>query len=293
VLKHVTAILKEMNLIPARADPHYNINLTIGDAFAISAFLDPRSFMQIKASQFIDLRNEHQAYLRAWQDYPELVPQPLACVEREGWYYMISNGIVHKPFPLGLLQRYSGPRTPQIQDLLYYFESSQRRAQANQAQSHGEYFDVIEAYFAETEYATIASHWFKYARQQNWQDLSQVPQHGDFVPNNLACSRGRLVIFDWEDYGKVTLPGLDLATLVISVLGNDLEQLRSFVHTEPQKHNYRFATFARDATTRLGMEFNEFRRQIPFYLLVFLYLKRNYGEGVRERFGSLLTSLSS
>jgi thiamine kinase-like enzyme len=44
-------------------------------------------------------------------------------------------------------------------------------------------------------------------------ELPEVPQHGDFVHNNLGRARDTLYVFDWEDYGKVCLPGFDLAML--------------------------------------------------------------------------------
>ena len=43
--------------------------------------------------------------------------------------------------------------------------------------------------------------------------LPHVSQHGDLVINNLGRAARGMVIFDWEDFGRVTLPGFDVARL--------------------------------------------------------------------------------
>ena len=42
-----------------------------------------------------------------------------------------------------------------------------------------------------------------------------------------------------------------------------------------------------------GIDRSVFGRLIPLYLVVFLYLKRNYGVAIRERIGDLLRQISA
>jgi hypothetical protein len=48
--------------------------------------------------------------------------------------------------------------------------------------------------------------------------LSYVRQHGDLVANNVGVTARGIVIFDWEDFGRVELPGFDIALFLASCL---------------------------------------------------------------------------
>lgn len=113
--------------------------------------------------------------------------------------------------------------------------------------------------------------------QHHLSALPPTAQHGDLVVNNLGLSeQGRLVIFDWEDWGAIDLPGLDLFTMEFS-LGTlwtkRLEVRRSWC----------------DA---LGIEEALYHELLPGYALVFRYLKRNYGVSIQHRGEELMKRLA-
>lgn len=280
--------------MPSAQPLRYYINLTTGQAMSISAFLDGDTrFFQIKVSEFIDLEPEYTAYRNAWADFPSYVPRPLGYIVREHWRAMISEGIAHKPLPPKLIASYGDThRVGAVSELLKFFAVGQQRAQVDGASSHAALFDAVAEYFAAGPLAALAERWLKHAVHHEAHALPLLAQHGDFVLNNLAVSGTKLVVFDWEDYGRTTLQGLDLATLAISVWGSSPEMIRDLcdpnIDLPPS-----MAAFLRRACGHCGIEFEVFRLQLPLYVLVFLYLKRNYGSGIRERLSNLLRLFSA
>ena len=106
--------------------------------------------------------------------------------------------------------------------------------------------------------------------------LPALSQHGDLVLNNLGLRpRRQLVIFDWEDYGAVKLPGLDLFTLENSV----------------RQDRARAALDIGRLCEALGLGRECYESLRLGYALVFRYLKRNYNAEVRARLDQVIDGL--
>ena len=82
MLKLVDQNLQELGLMPGGAVSRYTINITAGESLAISVFVSDTLFFQVKASEFMDLGAQYEAYCRAWEDFQALVPHPLGLVAR-------------------------------------------------------------------------------------------------------------------------------------------------------------------------------------------------------------------
>jgi hypothetical protein len=292
MLKHLEAALCELGLVSSGQRLQFYVNLTLGEAMSISAFSGAQRFLQIKASQFIDLSREFSTYQRAWADYPDFVPRPHGYCTRGRWQMMISEGIAHDPFSPKLLTKFDEQHIPLlVRDLLRYFESGKKRAPSVHA-AHAQLLRTLELHFAATPYVALAKQWIKHALANGVHSVPTVAQHGDFVVNNLAITTSaRLAIFDWEDYGQIALQGMDLASLTISAWGADPELIRALAQPHADLPQPLLA-FLRRACIASGIEFEHFRILIPLYVLVFLYLKRNYGSNVQRMFGDLLRHLS-
>ncbi len=110
--------------------------------------------------------------------------------------------------------------------------------------------------------------------------LPSVPQHGDFTYVNLVSTEGgRLIVFDWEDYGLVRYPGFDLATFLVSHYRH-ADWLERLVISPASLTDALERDFGQDMLPELGLTREQFALAFPGYLAVFLTLKKN-GFGVR------------
>lgn len=281
--------LAEHGLVAREDELHYFINLTVGESIAISAYGPRGDFFQIKASEFIDVRPEFEALTEARALYPLFVPRTLAYFSQEGWSVMVSEGVRHSVFSGEefFRHRHSGVIIAQLQQ--YFRTQGQRKAPVGGMAA--ELLRELSEGFSGTAFESLAAFWLRRFGSNDLEALGQVPQHGDFCVNNLAYAAGGLVIFDWEDFGKVKLAGLDLCSLYLTVTAmrpDAVHALASPAGTLPKD----LEDFLREACGGLGIAFETFRRLMPFYMLIFLYLKRNYGLPVQERIAALLRALA-
>ncbi|MBN8507270.1 MAG: hypothetical protein J0L57_01515 [Burkholderiales bacterium] len=119
--------------------------------------------------------------------------------------------------------------------------------------------------------------------------LPSIPQHGDLVMNNLGiCDDRQLVVFDWEDFGAVALPGLDLFTLEYS-FGQAADWARAHGRAGDLSHAFD-PTALQEA---LGLDPDAYSRLRLPCALVFRYLKRNYGPDIQARLEEVIQTLGS
>ena len=292
MLKAVSQTLEDLGLVRPGATLTHYINITTGDAMSISVFTDDRRFFQVKASEFVDLGSQHEVHHRAWSDYPGLVPRPFGCQHRGGWSIMVCDGVLHTTVQRADVIRpmWRGPGVMSEQ-LCDYFGQDRQGGALGPQEEHAALIQELMDHFQGGRISGIASAVVGDAIALGVESMPPRPQHGDFVLNNLGRAGKRLVVFDWEDYGKVWLPGLDILTLYVSLLAEDVDALYRLVdkNTEPKGDT---EVFLRPACEAQGIELTMFRRLVPFYLLVFLYLKRRYGARVQDRFRNLLQTLT-
>jgi hypothetical protein len=111
-----------------------------------------------------------------------------------------------------------------------------------------------------------------------------MPQHGDLVMNNLGLERdGRLVLFDWEDFGALDLPGLDLFTAEYSFSAETASDAG-----RPDRP--RAVPDVARCCRALGIDCLRYQQLRPAYALAFRYIKRNYGPEVQARLDRLIVA---
>ena len=113
--------------------------------------------------------------------------------------------------------------------------------------------------------------------------LPNLPQHGDLVLNNLALAQGELIVFDWEDFGRIQLPGLDLYTVLMS-LGLGGPEVRA----HSAKANSVWRRLVQGGCPPLNISIDQLGAMKGVYLLAFRYLKRNYGPDIGQRMDRLI-----
>jgi hypothetical protein len=293
VLRCVGRALEELNLVGSGAALRYYINITTGDAMSLAVFVDDERFFQVKVSEFLDLRQQYELYCRAWRDYPAFVPRPLGYRVLDEWNLMISEGVHHVAIRRSevLRPRWRGAGVLPHQ-LCAYFDGGRDSSEGPAGQrEQAELLSRLAAHFGASPLARVADGCLTRAVALGVESIPERRQHCDFVRNNLGRAGSRLVVFDWEDYATINLPGLDVCTLCLSLLGGGVEAVSAMMLSGRGGLDAGEVAFLRRACERQGIELEVFRQLVPLYLLVFLYLKRNYGSSVRQRIADLLCGL--
>jgi len=112
-----------------------------------------------------------------------------------------------------------------------------------------------------------------------YQAIPQCPQHSDLTLYNLGIHNNSLILFDWEDYGRISFAGFDIATFVFSLI--IACKAYKLVANNP---SYIFqlpgGQVALAALQKNHIPLNVFTKFFPFFILCFLYLKKEFAYGL-------------
>lgn len=119
-----------------------------------------------------------------------------------------------------------------------------------------------------------------------------VAQHCDFTYANLGIAQqGRLIIFDWEEYGTITYPAFDFTTFLLGhyhfegVIGRALDSPVALIDLISRD-------FGKAFLGNLGLTVKEYTRVFPAYLFTFLTLKQGgFGAAINKRMQSMWSQL--
>lgn len=171
--------------------------------------------------------------------------------------------------------------------LVDYFKQQSLQAQTAHGIAPTDWLQRLEAYYADHDLAPTAQQSLGAVRAQ-LPNLPLARQHGDLVMNNLGLRpSGSLVVFDWEDFGDVGLPGLDLFTLEYSFEHEAARARTLGQRSHPEKV---LDLDACCAAQRLSVA--DYRALRVAHALAFLYLKRNYGPDIQGRLRHHILSLA-
>ncbi len=289
MLKAVEAVLEELGLREQLEPMRYCISISNGNTISVSAHVSHKNFFQIKLAESPSFESEYLAQLHAWQRYGAMVPKPLGRMMVNGWDVFVAQGVPHKPIIFnaqGKGRKFDG----MLHDLVQFFRLSVNTTNTPESlPSHDFFLDRLEDYFNTSSISKLARKRIAESRHLGVCDLPTIPQHGDFVLNNLAHCGNQPIVFDWEDYEKYFLPGFDLCTFCFSA-ASGVEDLQSLMRS-PRIPCTALGTVVRHACAALNIHPDLFRRLIPLYLLGFLHAKRNYSANVQSRITAVLTQL--
>ena len=290
MLRTIEAVLNDLNPRTKSAQFRYCISISNGNTISVGAFPDAGPFYQIKVSETAAFEDEYKAQLRGWQQHADAVPKPIGRQMRDGWDLFVAQGVHHQPLifnPNG-----TGRAVDKLlDDLSHFFEVSAKFGKSSEVKPVAHQFlGVLEQHFKSSPFSSTAAYWIDQGRSLGVCDQPMIDQHGDFVVNNVAYSGRQLVVFDWEDFGKYQLPGLDICSFCFSAVHN-MQDLRALMWSEKIPASA-IGKFIYRACHASGLEPDLFRRLMPLYLLGFLYAKREYSDAVQSRIGSAITHLS-
>jgi hypothetical protein len=291
VLKTIEAVLKDLDLGIEPAQLRYCISISNGNTISVGAFTDAGPFYQIKACETPAFEDEYRAQMRGWEQHGDVVPKPIGRRVRDGWDLFVAQGVHHQPLifnPNGTGQAIERL----LDDLSHFFEVSAKFGKNPDAKPLAEQFlDVLEQHFKSSPFSSVAAYWIDQGRSLGVCDQPLIDQHGDFVVNNVAYSGRQLIVFDWEDFGKYQLPGLDICSFCFSAI-HKMQDLRALMTSEKMPTSA-IGIFVSRTCTASGLDPDLFRRLLPLHLLGFLYAKREYSDAVQSRIRSAITQLSA
>jgi hypothetical protein len=272
-------MLIELKLSDPRLEPAYHITLISPRFINIGALTRPDGHLHIRVKELGIVPDEYENHCNAWRAFPQYVAEPLGrCVDGE-WEIFVVRGIPHRSVPAGAV---ASGTSSLVSELVAFMNASSKSARvATPRESHTAMLRRIHERTNDLICAEIVAEWIA---AEPLDELPHIQQHGDFVVNNLGLTDSGLCVFDWEDYGRIALPGFDLCTLLASDAKFDPDAMRNLIPRTGHGTNV-YADLLDQACPKIGLTPETFLKLIPLYLVMFLDLKRdhqNYGNAIRH-----------
>ncbi len=285
MIEIVSEVLSELGLSSPGKPPRYNIVITKGAYFVLEAFVDEKTFYHVKAGEIQSMRALYEANEHAWSIFPDVMPQPIGRIEKGTWEVIVSQGVLFSPIRAEKLR--SSERSS-FRHLVEFFACAKSRAEVRPREAHSRFLQgtVLQG-VGDTSLFPLVQPCLTDELLGSIDALPHIEQHGDFVLNNLGDRGDRIVVFDWEDFGKTVLPGLDLFTLLLSLTEFDEDKIRGIMNAD-EAAGSDFDSLIESVCDATELDPRLFRRLIPVYLLEFRYLKRSYTTQIQEKVGALL-----
>lgn len=283
MLAELEHILRDRQLLEDGEEPAWNINLISSEQATLQAFAPSGAYIHIRVKQRGVAPEEYERCCNAWRAYPRYAPRPLAQHLTGRWEIILVDGIPHSPVALGAIAK---PPRGLVDQLVQFLSDSPSRKRPK-AGVHRGFLQHVRQTTAEADAVATLDKWLTRDVLDN---LPYIAQHGDFTVNNLGLSRNGMVVFDWEDFAKVGLPGFDLCTLIASDGALSPEKMANLTKGGNVPRSYE--RLLREVCPAVGLTPSLFRELVPLYLAVFLHLKMEYGEAVRIALRGLIRGLA-
>ena len=274
MLAEVTGILREHDLLDPADEPHYNITLVTKNVLNLSAFTRGGVFFHKRVKECGALPAEYDSLSNASRLFPRHAPEPLGRYFKNDREIIVLRGISHRPVSARSI---ASDKHALVRQISGFFEAASVSARVvKPVDSHRAYLRQLQERTTEPACAAIVREWVATERID---DLPHIGQHGDFVLNNLGLTDTGMVVFDWEDFGRITFPGLDLCTVLASDMELNADRLRAMIGGDGALPD-NYARLLAKSCPVIGLTPQLFRQLIPLYLVIFLDLKKDYGTAI-------------
>jgi hypothetical protein len=270
MIEVINHLFKEISLLNEGGELPFYVSFNRNFNFFI--FGNQEEFYQVKVSSERPLRDEYEALRIAHEAIPANVPQPVGFYQKGGLEILICRGIRHKK--VRSLQRYGYIIQKEIKAILkgskVFFREDKPSA------THMQQLMTACDYFKNRPFSNAMRDWLVSLDPRLVNSLPHIKQHGDLTLYNMGVVGDNLIIFDWEDFGKISIPGFDLCCLAVdsvtrfSAMGIDrISERRAY----PKEIMDIITCYFEELSLDEEIFFNLF----PIYLFYFLYLKNRYG----------------
>jgi len=287
VLSEVMEIVEAKGWFDTTTPFEKTIYLSQGSAQCVLLSRNGRPECFIKFTNLMSLAVEAERSSRCFKRFPQHTPHFIGYARRPPLEVLATRALSFRPVTgqMMLVRRNRSAVCAGLERLFHRMHAD--APQTDMHQRRHAWFDGMRQYFGVDAADSVAAIGLR-RLDDALQTLAPMAQHGDLVLNNLGLRAGaELVVFDWEDYGAVELPGLDLFTLEIAI------------HTDLQSESPRGICCASDPvldTQRLcealGLPLGLYESLRLSYALTFRYMKRNYSAEVRARLDGLVERLA-
>ncbi len=270
MIELITDVLDRRGLIPANRFEACNI--FIGKNLVFHVYDKGGEFVVAKVRESAEAKAEFAAMQLAHETRPEVVPRPLALHRVRDTYLILVEGVAHEPLVHFAVERHGAALAQAMRRFIdgaaARFVPSDERAPHSAAIART--IDDLD-----DPEAAVVRRIVDGLDLAGLDRLPHVSQHGDLVMNNFGCADRGMIIFDWEDFGRVTLPGFDVALMICSCLRHDMARIERLFETGQPRHMEEILShFCAGEIDR-----SLFRRLLPIYYGTFQNLKRSLGYG--------------
>jgi hypothetical protein len=286
VLTAVTGLLRSRNLLQADDEPGYNVTVISEHISHVAVYASDGASFHVKVKECGRWPNEYANYCEAERLFPRQVPKLLARELTGNREVIAFQGVPHSRIAVGGIAR-GGSRLSG--EILRFFQTSGAAARiALPAIAHRVFLREVAGRAPDTTCAAIVGAWMA---TPSVDSLPHIRQHGDLVLSNVGLTRAGLVVFDWEDFGQVAFPGLDLCTLLASDTQFNAATLRAIMDGGGALPDG-YALLLDKGCQAIGLAPQLFRQLLPLYLVLFLDLKRDYGSAIAGTVRNLVHELA-
>lgn len=290
MLDAVLTQMSEMGLLrdPDRAKCNIFVRL---DNVLANVFADEGQYYYLRIAQAYDLEGEYRIAQSVAGLAGRFVPQPLAFFRVGRISCIVVEGVDFRVVTRATLMN-ADSGEPVIRELLEYLQYvGPKRTDPSARAQVAELRVAMNERYRGTDNEAL---WAKVLAQTDLVSLAELPsqpQHGDFVPNNFGLRDDRLVIFDWEDYGRIDVPGFDLAVLLGSVVDFEPRKLRTIRDDLLRNAERTAVRWFPMACRAAGIEAGAVLRALPFHLSLFMWLKDRYSPAIRLKVNRAIVGL--
>jgi hypothetical protein len=261
------------------------VNAKLGRGVNIQVFpQNAKEFYNIRASK-TNIEREFNGLVIANSVLGDHVPSPIVFIQERDINFIVSSGI-------------RGRTVSHIDECLFNFinfyltrteegfleikETSEGRI------SHREFLIKVSR-FDQSKHLSELYHWLESERSSFIDRLPYVAQHGDFSLTNIRIrsdqERNRnpsqkYFVLDWEDFGRVLLPGFDVILFITSLLQYSPLRVNT-VFSDVRNRKDVTEIGVRELIIRLrsslSLSEHQYLDLVKVYMIVFLYLKRSLG----------------
>lgn len=290
MLDAVLRAMQDHGLLRDAQRARCNVFVRLDNVLA-NVFAEDGRYYYVRMAEVYDLEQEYRIALSVAASVGRFVPQPLAFLRAGRVSCIVYEGIKFEIVTSARLLRGSGSDRLIRELLAYLSHAADRQTCADRPASVASLTEALSERYLGTEQESLIR---TVAARTDIEALRWLPsqlQHGDFVPNNFGLRRDGLVVFDWEDFGRIDVPGFDLAVLLGAIVDFDPQRLRALRENLPKGRGRRHVRWLDDACRAARLEPDVLLDAMPFYLALFMWLKDRYSPAIRQKVNRAIDGL--